>query len=295
MITGGTAGVGRAVGDLYARRRWRVGLIARGTERLDQASQALRSLGAEQTASVSADVADAAAVERAADIIEQELGPIAVWINCAMVTIYASFSAIEPSEFERVTRVVYLGAVNGTRAALTRMRGRGSGAIVCVGSALAYRSIPLQSAYCGAKFALRGFLELLRSELLHDEVPVSISMVQLPGVNTPQFDWGRNKLKHRPRPAGAPCQPEVAARAVARAADEGVRELIVGRSSAEVLLGNMTMPAVLDRIFARSGYSGQQTKEPADPGVPTICSPPRPTRAARTEGSTARPVTTPSS
>ena len=124
MITGGTAGVGRAVGDLYARRRWRVGLIARGTERLDQASQALRSLGAEQTASVSADVADAAAVERAADIIEQELRPIAVWINCAMVTIYAPFSAIEPSEFERVTRVVYLGAVNGTRAALTRMRGR---------------------------------------------------------------------------------------------------------------------------------------------------------------------------
>jgi short-subunit dehydrogenase len=268
VITGGSAGVGRAVAEIYARRGCRIGLIARGDERLYEAAEALYELGSPKVEIASADVADAAEVEAAADRFEQALGPIDVWVNAAMTTVYAPFIEMSAAEFERVTRVVYLGAVNGTRTALERMRPRREGAIVNVGSGLAYRAIPLQSAYCGAKFAIRGFTEAIRSELIHDGLPISLSQVHLPGVNTPQFDWARNRMAQRPQPAPPIYQPEVAARAIVRAADEGVRELFVGKSTLQVVLGNMAVPGFLDRMLAASAYDAQQSDEDEGGGRP---------------------------
>jgi short-subunit dehydrogenase len=264
VITGGSAGIGLAVAEIYARRGWAIGVIARGEERLEAAAQALENLGAAKVAIVSADVAEASEVEAAADRCEQELGPIDVWVNDAMTTVYAPFLEMSAEEFERVTRVVYLGAVNGTRAALRRMRPRRTGAIVNVGSGLAYHAIPLQSAYCGAKFAMRGFTEALRAELVHDQLPISLSMVQLPGVNTPQFDWARNRLEHKPQPAPPVYQPEVAARAIVKAADEGLRELFVGKSTLQLFLGSIVAPGFLERIMAASAYDAQQSAEEED-------------------------------
>jgi short-subunit dehydrogenase len=268
VITGGSAGIGRAVAEIYARRGWRIGLIARGEERLEAAGQALQNLGAPKVAIISADVAEASAVELAADRFEQELGPIDVWVNDAMTTVYAPFLELSADEFERVTRVVYLGAVNGTRAAMRRMRGRRTGAIVNVGSGLAYHAIPLQSAYCGAKFAIRGFTEALRAELIHDQLPISLSMVHLPGVNTPQFDWARNRLERKPQPAPPVYQPEVAARAIVKAADEGVRELFVGKSTLQLFLGSIVAPGFLERVMAASAYDAQQSAEEEGGGRP---------------------------
>ncbi|HEX5796659.1 MAG TPA: SDR family oxidoreductase [Geminicoccaceae bacterium] len=268
VITGGSAGIGRAVAEIYAGRGCRIGLIARGEERLEDAAAELSGRGAAQVATVSADVAEASEVEAAAERLERELGPIDVWINDAMTTVYAPFVEMSAAEFERVTRVVYLGFVNGTRAALLRMRPRRRGAIVNVGSGLAYHAIPLQSAYCGAKFAIRGFTEAIRSELIHDEMPISLSMVHLPGVNTPQFDWARNRLAQKPQPAPPVYEPEVAARAIVKAADEGVRELFVGKSTLQLFLGSIVAPGFLDRMMAASAYDAQQSGEPERGGRP---------------------------
>jgi short-subunit dehydrogenase len=268
VITGGSAGIGRAVAEMYAGRGDRIGLIARGEERLHEAAEALYELGSSKVEIVPADVAEAAEVDAAADRFEQALGPIAVWVNDAMTTVYAPFLEMSAEEFERVTRVVYLGAVNGTRAALRRMRPRRRGAIVNVGSGLAYHAIPLQSAYCGAKFAIRGFTEALRAELIHDQLPISLSMVHLPGVNTPQFDWARNRLERKPQPAPPVYQPEVAARAIVKAADEGVRELFVGKSTLQLLLGSIVAPGFLERMMAASAYDAQQSAEEESGGRP---------------------------
>jgi short-subunit dehydrogenase len=262
VVTGGSAGVGRAVAELYAGRGARVGLIARDRERLAAAASALSDLGAAAVSVAAVDVADDEAVVGAAARFTRELGPPDVWVNAAMATVYAPFDRLAAAEFERVTRVVYLGTVNGTRAALGQMRPRGRGAIVCVGSGIGYRAIPLQSAYCAAKFALRGFLEALHAELIHDRLRVSLSVVQLPAMNTPQFEWARSRLPNRPRPAGMPFQPEVAARAVARAADRGTRELFVGTDTLLLVAGGMVAPGYLDRRFASSMYAAQQTDEP---------------------------------
>jgi short-subunit dehydrogenase len=261
VITGGSAGIGRAVAEIYAGRGDQVGLIARGEERLHHAADALYALGSSKVEIVPVDVVEDADVEAAAERFEQTLGPIDVWINAAMSTVYAPFVEMSAAEYERVTRVVYLGAVNGTRAALQRMRRRRRGAIVNVGSGLAYRAIPLQSAYCGAKFAIRGFTEAIRAELIHDDLPISLSEVHLPGINTPQFDWARNRMVCKPQPAPPIYEPEVAARAIVEAADRGVRELFVGTSTLKVLLGNMAIPGVLDRLLAASAYAAQQSGE----------------------------------
>jgi short-subunit dehydrogenase len=268
VITGGSAGIGRAVAEIYARRGCRIGLIARGEERLQDAVLALQDLGSPGVAAAAADVSEAAHLEATADRFEQELGPIEVWINAAMTTVYSPFVEMSAAEFERVTRVVYLGAVNGTRAALERMRPRRRGAIVNVGSGLAYRAIPLQSAYCGAKFAIRGFTEAIRSELIHDDLRISLSQVHLPGVNTPQFDWARNRMARKPQPAPPIYEPEVAARAIVEAADEGVRELFVGTSTLKVLVGNMVAPGMLDRMLAASAYDAQQSEQHEPGGRP---------------------------
>lgn len=216
-----------------------------------------------RTISLSADVADAAAVERAAETIESALGPIDVWVNNAMTTIYAPFSQIEPAEFRRATEVTYLGYVHGTMAALRRMEPRNRGTIIQVGSALAYRAIPLQSPYCGAKFAIRGFTDAVRCELAHKQSGVHITMVQMPALNTPQFDWGRNKLSRSPQPVPPIFQPEVAARAIVFAADAKRREVWVGRSTVVAILINKFCPGLLDDYLARAGYRDQLSGQPA--------------------------------
>lgn len=262
VITGASAGVGRAAALAFARRGCRLGLIARDEEALQEVAEAVERLGG-QALVQPADVADADAIDAAAAAVERELGPIAVWVNAAMVTIFAPVAEISAEEFRRVTEVTYLGQVHGTMAALARMRPRDRGIIVHVGSALAYRAIPLQAPYCGAKHALRGFVDSLRSELIHDRSAVRLTMVQLPGLNTPQFDWSRNRLAHRPQPVPPVFQPEVAARAVVRAAEQAPRELWVGRSSLQIIAGSMIAPGLLDRKLARAAYAGQQTEEPA--------------------------------
>ena len=263
VITGASAGVGRATAIAFARRGWRVGLIARGEVDLEGARAEVERAGA-QAVALPADVANAQEVEAAAGEAEQALGPIDVWVNGAMVTELAPFMEMTPEEFRRITEVTYLGQVHGTMAALKRMVPRDHGTIVQIGSALAYRSIPLQSAYCGAKHAVRGFTDSIRSELLHDRSRVRITMVQLPGVNTPQFTWARNRLDHQPQPVPPFYRPETAAAAVLRAAEKAPRELWVGAPALQVILGSMFMPGWLDRMLARQGYSGQQTDEPAE-------------------------------
>jgi NAD(P)-dependent dehydrogenase (short-subunit alcohol dehydrogenase family) len=261
VVTGASAGVGRATARAYGERGWSVGLLARGRDGLEAAKREVEAMGGRALA-IPTDVADGAAVDAAAERVEAELGPIEVWVNDAMVTAYAPFERMTPEEFRRITEVTYLGYVHGTRAALRRMRRRERGTIVQVGSALAYRAIPLQSAYCGAKFAIRGFTEALRAELMHEGSGVRLTMVQMPALNTPQFDININHMPHRPQPVPPIYQPEVAAEAILQAADEAPRELWVGRSTVQTVLGNIAAPGLLDRLFARSGYSMQQTDEP---------------------------------
>jgi short-subunit dehydrogenase len=263
-ITGASAGVGRAVARACGRRGWNVGLIARRTEGLEAARREIEDAGGRAIA-LPLDVSDADAVEEAADRIERELGPIDVWINIAMATIFSPFADVTADEFRRVTEVTYLGQVYGTMAALRRMRRRNRGMIVQVGSALAYRAIPLQSAYCGAKFAIRGFTDALRSELIHDKSNIHLSMVQLPAVNTPQFDWARNKMPRRAQPVPPIFQPEAVAAAILHAVDEAPRELWIGWPAIKAILGNMAVPGWIDGYLARTCYSGQQTNEPVDP------------------------------
>lgn len=268
VVTGATAGIGRASAVAFGARGDAVALIARGEEGLEAAEQDVRAAGGVALA-ISADVADAAQLEGAAARVEEELGPIDVWVNCAFASVFAPFDKIAPEEFKRVTDVTYLGFVYGTMAALKRMRERDRGAIVQVGSALAYRGIPLQSAYCGAKHATQGFNESLRCELLHDGSGVNVTMVQMPAVNTPQFSWVLSRLPRRPQPVPPIYQPEVAAAAVLRAADHPQRrEYWVGAPTVGTLVANAIAPGLLDRYLARTGYDSQQTDEPHEPGDP---------------------------
>lgn len=268
VITGADAGVGRATALEFARRGCDVGLIARDPERLEATVAAANRRGVRAFAAT-ADVAVAEDVDRAADLIAQALGTIDIWVNNAMATVFAPVHEIEPTEFERATQVTYLGTVHGVQAALKHMRPRGRGTIVNVGSALAYRSVPLQSAYCGAKSAVRGFTDSLRCELMHERSGIKVTMVHLPAVNTPQFDWARNKTGHRPQPMPPIYQPEVPARAIAFAAFERRREVWVGFSAVMAILANRVAPGLADWYLARTGVSGQLTREVARRDAPS--------------------------
>lgn len=265
VVTGGTAGVGRATVREFARNGYDVAILARGEDRLEAAKREVEQLGGRGVA-IAVDVADPGAVEAAAQRIESELGEIDVWVNNAFAGIFARFLDITPEEFQRVTDVTYIGQVNGTRAAMKRMVPRNRGSIVLVGSALAYRGIPLQSAYCGAKHATQGFLDSVRAELIRDAPGVQIGMVQLPGVNTPQFEWIRAKVKGKPKPMGAVYQPEVAARAIYFAAHERRKEVIVGYPAAKAVWGDKFASAYADEVLANGGIEGQQGEEPVSPG-----------------------------
>jgi short-subunit dehydrogenase len=261
VITGASAGIGRAVALEFARQGCNVALMARGVERLESAAREVRALGVEALA-IAADVADADIVDAAAERVENELGPIDVWVNNAMVTIFAPACAVRSDEYLRVTEVTYLGQVHGTLAALRRMRRRNRGTIVQVGSALSYRAIPLQSAYCAAKFAVRGFTDSLRSELAHEGSRIRLTMVQLPAVNTPQFDWARSRMAEKARPLPPVFQPEAVATEIVRAAREAPRELWIGHSTLKAIVGAMLLPETGDRILSRQGYTGQLSTRP---------------------------------
>ena len=263
VVTGASAGIGRATARLFGQRGARVALIARGQAGLDGAARDVEEAGG-QALAISADVADYEQVTAAARKAEEHFGPIDVWVNVAFTSVFAPFSEITAEEFRRVTEVSYLGFVHGTMAALELMRPRGRGTIVQVGSALGERSIPLQSAYCGAKHAVNGFTSSLRCELLHENSGVQVTVVQMPAVNTPQFSWVRSRLPHHPQPVPPIYQPEVAARGVVFAAEHpGRRQYWVGASTAATLLANRAVPAVLDRYLARTGYRSQQTAQQA--------------------------------
>ncbi|MGH8191594.1 MAG: SDR family oxidoreductase [Rhodanobacteraceae bacterium] len=263
VVTGASAGVGRATAIAFAKHGARVALIARGKQGLESARREIELAGGEAL-DIPADVADAQAVEAAADQVEKQLGPIDVWVNDAMVTIFAPVHDIEADEFKRATEVTYLGSVYGTMAALKRMRQRDRGTIVQVSSALAYRSIPLQSAYCGAKHALVGFIDSLRSELIHERSNVRITSVQMPALNTPQFGWARNKMPNRPQPVPPIFQPEVAADAILFAASHKRRDVPVGSPTWKAEWGQKFFPGLLDRYLGRTAYEGQQTDEVDD-------------------------------
>ena len=268
VVTGASAGIGRATARLFGERGASVGLIARGEAGLDGAVRDVEEAGGKALA-VTADMADYAQVTAAARQIEEHFGPIDVWVNVAFTSVFAPFAEIAAEEFRRVTEVSYLGFVHGTMAALTLMRPRGRGTIVQVGSALGERSIPLQSAYCGAKHAINGFTSSLRCELLHENSGVHVTVVQMPAVNTPQFSWVRSRLPKDPQPVPPIYQPEVAARGVVFAADHPRRrQYWVGGSTAATIVANRLAPALLDRYLARTGYGSQQTAQPAGPGRP---------------------------
>lgn len=267
VITGASAGIGRATVQRFARAGARIGLLARGRDRLDATRREVEQTGGTALA-IPTDVADAAQVDSAAEQIEKVLGPIDIWINSAMVSVFARVDDITPAEFLRVTQVTYLGQVYGTLAALRRMRPRNRGTIVLVGSALAYRGIPLQAAYCAAKHAVQGFADSLRTELLHDGSAICLTMLQLAAFNTPQFEWVRAKLPRKPRPMGAPYQPEVAADAIYWAAHHHRRELYVGFPALKAIVGNKLAPGYGDRVLAQNGFAGQQRNEPMPPHRP---------------------------
>jgi NAD(P)-dependent dehydrogenase (short-subunit alcohol dehydrogenase family) len=266
VVTGASGGIGRAVARAFGARHARVALLARGEEGLRAAAEDV-TRGGGAALEIPTDVAEFEQVDAAAERAEKELGPIDVWVNVAFTSVFAPFAEIEPDEFRRVTDVSYLGYVHGTMAALRRMKARDRGTIVQVGSALAYRGIPLQSAYCGAKHAIQGFNEALRCELLHDGSHVRTTMVQMPAVNTPQFSWVLSKLPDHAQPVPPIYQPEVAARAVLHAADHPRRrEYWVGGSTVGTLVANAVAPGILDRYLAKTGFKSQQTGEakPAD-------------------------------
>jgi len=260
VVTGASAGVGRATVRAFAREGAHVGLIARDTEGLQVAAREAGDLGGKGLA-VPADVADAAQVDAAAARIEQELGPIEVWVNNAMTTIFGRVTDVTPDEYKRATEVTYLGTVYGTMAALRRMLPRNRGNIIQVGSALAYRSIPLQAAYCGAKHAIAGFTDSLRSELIHDQQNIYLTMVQLPAMNTPQFTWCRSKMPRHPQPVPPIFQPEVAAERIVWASHHHRREVFVGTPTVLAIEANKVAPALADYYLGRTGFDSQQTKE----------------------------------
>jgi NAD(P)-dependent dehydrogenase (short-subunit alcohol dehydrogenase family) len=263
VITGASSGVGRAAARTFGARGDQVALLARGEEALEGARREVAAAGGRSVA-IPTDVADAAQVEAAAERTEAELGPIDVWVNDAMTSVFAPVWEVEPDEFRRATEVTYLGFVWGTMAALRRMRPRDRGTIVQVGSALAYRGIPLQAAYCGAKHAMEGFSESVRTELLHESSNVRLTMVQMPALNTPQFDTVRTRLPRHPRPVAPVYQPEVAAKAIVWASQHPRREIKVGASTAITVIGNKILPGVGDHYLARTGFDSQQTDQPVN-------------------------------
>ena len=270
VVTGASGGIGRASAEEFARRGDRLALLARGESGLAAAECRALELGADRVLAIPLDVADPEAVDEAVQRVEDELGAIDVWVNVAFTSVFARFDDISPEEYRRVTEVSYLGYVYATMAVLRRMRQRDRGTIVQVGSALAYRGIPLQTAYCGAKHAIQGFHEALRCELLHDKSGVRVTMVQMPAVNTPQFSWVLSRLPRHAQPVPPIYQPEVAGRAVVYAADHPRRrEYWVGASTVGTLLANAVAPGLLDRYLARTGFSAQQTSERRSPEQPT--------------------------
>src|SRR5687768_3962628 len=267
VITGASAGVGRALAREYGARGARVALLARGRDGLDAARREIEALGGEAMV-CPVDVADAGQIEHAATQIDETFGPPDIWINNAMASVFSPVKQMTADEFRRVTDVTYLGVVHGTLSALRRMLPRDRGVIVQVGSALAYRGIPLQSAYCAAKHAVQGFCESLRAELLHDGSRVHLTMVQLPALNTPQFEWVKSRLYGRAQPVPPIFQPEVAAEAILWAAEHRRRELYVAFPTVAAVAGNSVAPALGDRYLARVGYAQQQADEPEDPNRP---------------------------
>lgn len=263
VVTGGTAGVGRATVRLFAEQGADIAILARGEERLAATKAEVEALGRRALA-IPCDVADSEAVEAAAVRIEAELGPIDIWVNNAFAGIFARFMDMSEEEYRRVTDVTYYGQVHGTRAALKRMLPRDRGTIVLVGSALAYRGIPLQSAYCGAKHAVQGLLDSLRPELDHANSKVHLTMVQLPALNTPQFDWARAKIRSKPQPVGKIYQPEVAARAILFAAHARRKEVWVGSTTWQAIRGDQAASWLLDEYLAETGVAGQGSGEPIE-------------------------------
>ncbi|KFC10838.1 short-chain alcohol dehydrogenase family protein [Trabulsiella guamensis ATCC 49490] len=261
VITGGSAGAGKATALRFADAGYDIAVIARGDAGLEATRIDCERRGV-RVQVISADVADAAAVMQAAHQIEEQLGEIAVWVNNAMCAVLSPFTTMSHDEFQRVTEVTYYGFVNGTRAALAVMRPRNRGVIIQVGSALAYRSIPLQSAYCGAKAAIRGFTDAVRTELMHEQSGIQLIMVQLPGMNTPQFAWARNKMGFAMQPVPPVYQPEVAAKAIYSVTLRPVRELWVGKSTLQSIVGQFLFPRFLDRLMVKKAWAGQLTSEP---------------------------------
>ena len=267
VVTGGSAGAGRATARAFAARGYSVAVLARGLEGLAGAKRDIEELGGRAIA-LPVDVSDPEAVEAAAGRVERELGPIDVWVNNAMVSVLAPLTEMSSSDFKRVTEVSYLGYVHGTMAALRRMRPRDAGVIVQVGSALSYRAIPLQSAYCGAKHAIEGFTESLRCELAHERSNVRVTIVHLPALNTPQFHWVKTTLDRHPQPVPPIFQPEVAAGAIVWAADHPRREHWVAWPTTRAIVANRIVPGLLDRYLARTGFDAQQTDRTVEPGRP---------------------------
>ena len=267
VITGSSAGVGRAAARAFGARGAHVGLLARGADGLEAARCEIERAGGRAVV-VPTDVSSSEQVEAAAAKVEEAFGNIDVWVNCAMASVFSPFHKMNAEEFQRVIDVTFMGQVHGTMTAMRRMLPRDRGTIVQVGSALAYRSIPLQSAYCAAKAAVRGFTDSLRSELLHLQSNVHLTMVQLPGLNTPQFGWVKSRLAHKAQPVPPIFQPEVAADAIVWAAHHRRRECWVGRSSVKAILSAKLAPSVGDWVLSSEGYSGQQTSEPEDPERP---------------------------
>ncbi|NKE73417.1 SDR family oxidoreductase [Candidatus Manganitrophus noduliformans] len=267
VITGASAGIGRAVVREFAKRKAHIGLVARGRDGLEGARKEVEAEGGRALV-LPTDVADPEQIEMAAAAVEETFGPIDIWINNAMVSVLSPVKEMTLEEFKRVTEVTYLGYVYGTLAALRRMLPRNRGVIVQVGSALAYRSIPLQSAYCGAKHAVKGFTESLRSELIHDGSRVRVTMVQLPALNTPQFSWIKSRMPNHPQPVPPIFQPEVAAEAIVWAAHHTRREVHVGMPAVKAIWGEKFIPGLLDHYLASKGYSGQLTDDPVDPNRP---------------------------
>jgi short-subunit dehydrogenase len=268
VITGAAAGVGRATARMFAETEGaHIGLIARGREALEGTKRDVEERGGKAVI-YQCDVADGEAIEKAAEYIEQELGPIDVWVNVAMTSVFSFIKDMTPAEFKRVTEVCYLGYVNGTLAALKRMLPRNRGHIVQVGSALAYRGIPLQAAYCASKHAIQGFMDSLRAELIHDKSKIIAVMVQMPALNTPQFDWCKSKLPNKAQPVPPIYQPEIAAQAIVFASKNKRREIYVGLPTVIAIMGNKLFPRLGDWYLGRTGVKGQQTKEKADPNKP---------------------------
>jgi NAD(P)-dependent dehydrogenase (short-subunit alcohol dehydrogenase family) len=267
VITGASAGVGRATVRKFARHGARIGLLARGVDGLEAARNEVEKLGGRALV-IPTDVANPEQVEKAAAQIEAELGPIDIWINDAMTSVFSPIKQTTPEEFRRVTEVTYLGYVYGTLAALKRMLPRNRGVIVQVGSALAYRGIPLQASYCAAKHAIQGFCDSLRCELIHDKSKVHVTMLQMPALNTPQFGWVKSRLPRKAQPVPPIYQPEVAAEAIYFAAHHPRREFYVGLPSVKAIVANKIAPGLLDHFLARTGYDSQQYDGAEDPNRP---------------------------